>query len=183
MKHTWLVLLLVLVNACTSISTPESAVRISNVSQGLARIESSGEWKIYAEGSNFTLQVNGNCVADGKTKPCMWFAVAFDYAADADITILMCKATFSEPTDVVNPKGVITLKAREDTSAVELRGRTGRAFWQGYSIPDGDTKPNTTSVTCEHNGKSVLSYTFTIAEQPNPTVERDARKSGARPSP
>jgi hypothetical protein len=176
-------LLLVLVSACASIEKLGSAVRISNVSQGLARIESSGEWKIYAEGSNFKHEVNGNCVADGKTTPCMWFAVAFDYSADADIAVLTCKGTFSEPTDVVTPKEVIALKAREHTSEVELRGRTGRAFWQGYSIADGDTKPNTTSVTCEHNGKSVLSYEFTITEQPNPTVERDARKSGARSSP
>ncbi len=183
MKYTWLALLLVLVNACTSLSTPEPAVRIFNVTQGLARIESSGEWKIYAEGSNFKLQVNGNCVADGKTKPCMWFAVAFEYSADADITILTCKGTFSEPIDVVTPKGFIALKARENPSAIELRGRIGRAFWLGYGIPDGDTKPNTTSVACEYNGKSVLRYAFTITEQPNPTVKGDGRKSGARPSP
>ena len=43
--------------------------------------------------------------ADGETKPCMWYAVAFEFAADADITLLSCKATFSEPTnDVVGTR-------------------------------------------------------------------------------
>ena len=99
MKLPLLAILFVLISACAT-----RPVKIFNVSQGLAR-ESNGKMTIYAEGNNFVYHVNGNCVADGETKPCMWYAVAFEFAADADITLLSCKATFSEPTnDVVGTR-------------------------------------------------------------------------------
>jgi len=183
MRDAWPVMLLVLISACASVPAPGPTVKVYNVRQGLARVEADGEWKIYAAGDNFLHQVNGNCVAAGKTTPCMWFGVAFEFSADADSAVLTCKATFSEPTDVVTPREVVAAKTSQNTLTVELRGRTGKVFWQGYNIADGTTKPNTTSVICEHGGKEVLRYAFTITEQPNPSVEPAARKSGARGSP
>jgi hypothetical protein len=171
----------VLISACASPPTPGPGVRVYNLTQGLARVDASGEWTIYAEGKEFLHQANGDCMADGKSTPCMWIGVAFEFAAEAETTVLTCKGTFSEPTDIVTAREVVARKAREHASTVELRGRTGKVFWQGYNIADGSTNPNTTLVICEHNGKEVLRYAFTIAEQPNTTVEGDARKNGARP--
>jgi hypothetical protein len=113
----------------------------------------------------------------------MWFGVAFEYATNTDKTVLSCKATFSEPTDVVTPREVVATKVSEDASKIELHGRNGKVFWQGFTIADGNTKPHTTAVICGHGAREVLRYAFTITEQPNSTVETDARKSGARGSP
>jgi hypothetical protein len=183
MRRTLPPLLLALISACASVPDSDSAVKVYNLRQGLARVDASGNWQIYAEGNNFLHQVNGSCVANGKATPCMWFAVAFEFSASAETTVLSCKGSFSEPTDVVTPKEVVAQQATENTGTIELQGSSGKVFWQGYSIADGNTKPHTTSVICRHAGKEVLRYAFTITEQPNSTVETDARKSGARGSP
>jgi len=182
MRRAWVTLLIAL-SACATAPDSGAPVKVYNLRQGLARVDASGNWQIYSEGSDFLHQVNGTCVANGKATPCMWFAVAFEFAASAETTTLSCKGSFSEPTDVVTPKEVVALQATENTSTVELEGRSGKVFWQGYSIADGNTTPHTTSVVCHHAGKEVLRYAFTITEQPNSTVETDARKSGARGSP
>jgi hypothetical protein len=158
-----LAILSVLISACASAPTPRPAVKVYNLHQGLARLEANGQWRIYAEGNNFLHRVNGNCLVAGKTTPCMWFGVAFEFSAEAETTVLTCKATFSEPTDVVTPKEVVAVKTRHSTQTLELRGRTGKVFWQGYNIADG-TPTNTTSVACEHEGEEVLHYAFTITE-------------------
>ena len=151
-----------LISACAS-APPRPTVRVYDLHQGLARLEANGEWSIYAEGSSFLHQVNGNCPVADKITPCMWFGVAFQFSSDAETTVLTCNATFSQPTDVVTPREVVAVKTRHSTQTLELRGRAGKVFWQGYNIADG-TPSNTTSVVCEHEGKEVLRYAFTISE-------------------
>jgi hypothetical protein len=160
MKPTLLVILLVLVTGCGPKTS--STVKIHGVRQGLAR-ESNGKWTIYEEGDHLAYQVNGQCVADGKTVPCMWYAVAFEYEADGDVTPLTCKSKLSRPTDIVTPKETVARQATEVAGAVELRGRSGKMVWPGYSTGD-DPAAITTTTDCTLNGKSVLNYSTTITE-------------------
>lgn len=176
-------LLIALISACASLSDSERPMNVYNLRQGLARVGASGEWQIYAEGSDLTYQVNGSCVANSNPTPCMWFAATFEFSAIDETTVLSCKGSFSEPTSVVTPKDVVAFQSMENTWTIELHGRSGKVFWQGYSVADGNTKPHTTSVLCYHVGKEVLRYAFTITEQPNSTVETNARKNGAHDSP
>ena len=162
MMRFLLPILLVLVAGCGPKTS--SSVKIHDVKQGLAR-ESNGEWTIYEEGNNLTHRVNGECVADGTTVPCMWYAVAFEYEANGDVTPLACKAKFSEPTDVLTPKETVARQATESSGTMELRGRSGKMVLPGYSIADGNTTPSTTTIDCTLNGKSVLNYSMTITEK------------------
>jgi len=164
----WLLVPLALISACASLPPPEQPVKIYNLRQGLARLEPNLEWTIYAEGDNFPHRVNGTCIVAGSPTPCMQFGVAFEFSAQAETTVLTCRASFSRPTDVVTPKEVLATKTNTQASTAELRGRSGKVFWQGYNVADGTAGPNTTSVTCEHEGKEVLRYAFTITEQPEP---------------
>jgi len=165
MHRTWPAILLALISACTSVPQTESTVKVYNLRQGLLRLQADGQWSIYAEGDNFLHQDNGTCLAAGKTTPCMWFGVAFEFSANAETTNLTCNATFSEPTDVITPREVLAVKARRDISTLELRGRSGKVFWQGYNVADGTVNPNRIAVVCEHEGREILRYAFTITEQ------------------
>lgn len=149
------------------------------VSPGL---DAAGKWTIYEEGDALVLRTNGSCVAVGRTQPCMWYAVAFDFIAASEKTALQCTSRASEPIDNVTPGKMLAEQTREFTYAAELSGLVGRVVWPGYSIADGKPSSITMRTTCEHNGTKVLTFEFTITEPPDSTAARDARNSGARPS-
>lgn len=171
MKSVWLISLILMVSACTGVETSEPPVKVFNLSQGLARQDSNGKWEIYEEGSHFVFQTNGQCIANGESKPCMWHAVSFEYTAAAEATGLECSAVFSAPIDVVDPEAIRARKTKKHTFTTELRGLTGKVFWQGYIIRDEDPLSGDTSVSCRNNGKRVLSYSYSITEQPNKPLE------------
>jgi hypothetical protein len=141
-----------------------SNVRTFNLTQGMARL-SNDEVTIYKPGDHLVFEVNGDCIVAGETKPCMRTAVAFEYEADGDRTILTCKSKFSAPTDVVNPGKIVAKDVTEASWTIELNGRKGKRVLRGYTTPDGIPKTVTTTTDCVLLGKSVLNYTSIVTEK------------------
>ena len=138
----------------------DTAFRVSNLKQGLARVGTQGKGIIYSEGTTFRITANGDCIAVGKKVPCMWFAVAFDYEANSDVTTLTCSTTFSEPVEVVDPDKH-HVKAREFSGPITLKGRTGRAFLPGYVTTDAAaSEPSSLTTVCLLEGREVLRANF-----------------------
>lgn len=135
------------------------SLRITNVSHGLAKVESPDKGTIYVEGTTLRVARNGDCVAVGKTVPCMRFAIAFDYEARSESTTLMCSSEFDKPTEVVDPSRSHG-RAREFSSPVVLRGKAGKAFWPGYVTIDDDDVPDSLTTACSFEGNEVLRVTF-----------------------
>ena len=151
--------------ACGCATTSEEApVRISNVKQGLARVESHDRGTIYAEGATLRIARNGDCVAVGKTVPCMWYAIAFDYEANSENTTLTCSTAFDEPVEVVDP-GRSHGKDREFIGEIVLQGRRGHAFWPGYVTIDDEKVPERMTMACRLEGKEVLRVGFTFVQR------------------
>jgi hypothetical protein len=171
MKLLWFISAAVTLSACAAVPDSGSSVKVFNLSQGLARQEADGKWEIYAPGNNFAYKTNGKCIAKGESKPCMWHAVSFGYSAAEQITTLECTAVFSAPTDVVDPEALRAANTKNHTFTSELHGRSGKVFWQGYIIRDENPLPRHTTVACRSNGKTVLSYSYSVTEQPNKPLE------------
>jgi hypothetical protein len=155
------------------------ALKISSFEQGLARPDGKGGWEIYEKGNDFQLVVNGVCTVAGEQKPCLRHAVSFQYESRLDSTTLTCTARFSEPSDVVDISAKRGDQVREFSGNTELKGRRGRVFWHGYTIPDGNAVPHRTSMRCVHQGIEVLTYHFTVTEQPNNSMQPTGRKRPA----
>jgi hypothetical protein len=147
------------------------ALKITKFEQGLTRPDGKGGWEIYQKGDDFKLVINGSCTAAGEQKPCMRHAVSFEYESQLESAIIRCTATFSEPTDVVDVNRRQAGQVKEVSGETELRGRQGRVFWHGYSIPDGNTRPHRTSMRCVHDQAEVLTYQFTVTEQPGSSIQ------------
>lgn len=94
---SWLTMAVLAASCATTAG--DNAFRVSNLRQGLARVESQDKGIIYSEGTTFRVATNGDCMAVGKKVPCMWFAIAFDYEAKSEVTTLTCSTVFSEPTE------------------------------------------------------------------------------------
>jgi hypothetical protein len=160
---------------CTSLSQAP-ALKITSFEQGLARPDGKGGWEIYEKGNDFQLIVNGVCTVAGEQKPCLRHAVSFQYESPLDSTTLTCTARFSEPSDVVDVNAKHGDQVKEFSGNTELRGPRGQVFWHGYTIPDGNTAPHRTSMRCVHQGIEVLTYQFTVTEQPNNSMQPTGRK-------
>ena len=170
-KTLLLLLVAATIPACAAAPSRESPVKVFNLSQGLARQDPGGNWEIYRKGNNFVYENNGKCIAKGESKPCMWHAVAFEYSAAEEVTTLECTATFSSPTDVVDPEALRAANTKNHTFSSVLHGRSGKVFWQGYIIRDERPLSRHTTVACRSNGKTVVSYSYSVTEQPNKPLE------------
>jgi len=135
-----------LLGGCATTETQQVPLRISKITQGLARVDSQDKGHIYSEGTTFRYAPNGQCVEAGNTVPCMWFAVAFEYQAASEVTNLSCTMKFTEPV-------------REFSAPFTLRGKTGKVFWPGY-VTEGSAEPVRTTTVCMLEGKEVLKVDF-----------------------
>jgi len=90
----------------------------------------------------------------------MWFAIAFDYEASAEVTNLICTTKFSSPTDVVDPTRIHGKDLREFSGPIALNGKTGKAFWPGYVVTDEKPETVRSTTACSFDGKEVLKVDF-----------------------
>ena len=143
--------------ATTDVDAP---IRISNLKQGLARVESQDRGTIYSEGASFRIERNGDCIVATKTVPCMWWAIAFDYEAKPETTTLTCLAAFDAPVTIVDVKER-RADVREFSGQMTLNGTRGHAFWPGYvTIEDDTSDVDRLMMTCQLEGSTVLQVRF-----------------------
>jgi hypothetical protein len=149
--------------AVAGCATPadDAPFRISNVRQGLARVESLDRGAIYAEGTTFRVVPNDECPAAGKIAPCMWFAVAFDYESSSEVTTLACATAFDKPTEVVDVDKSLG-RRRGVSGPITLKGKSGTAFWPAYLTTDDQERPGRLTTRCLLEGREVLRISFTF---------------------
>ena len=130
------------------------------------RQDESGRWRVYREGADLRLQVNGSCVVAGESKPCMQHGVEIEYESPTDSTRLECVATFNNSMQVVTPSAIEAPATREFAFSLELKGQRGRESYPGYTIPNGKPSTDRTTIRCHLAGRQVLEYTSSVTEAP-----------------
>lgn len=178
MRPSLIIFLCLLGTGCASISKAP-ALKITNFEQGLTRPDGKGGWEIYEKGNDFRFVINGSCTVAGEQQPCMRHAVSFEYESQLESTTISCTARFSEPSDLVDINRKHGDQVREFSGDTELKERSGRVFWHGYTTPDGNTVPHRTAMRCVHEGVEVLTYQFTVTEQPSNSMQPTGRKQPA----
>jgi hypothetical protein len=125
----------------------------------------SGGWEVYEEGSRFQVAQNGACVVDSRPSSCMWFGIAFDYAAPAPDTTLKCTWTSREPVISVTPTKVVERNVTEERADLVLPGRSGHESRPGYiELPWlGESH---LKYECSYRDARVLSVEFELDGKP-----------------
>ncbi|MGH8108497.1 MAG: hypothetical protein ACREO1_07255 [Arenimonas sp.] len=151
------------------ISTPSSAIEITNFKSGLACTNS----KLTKDGTGWicqpTIEVlvtdQGRCVYNGKTNFCTWVGYEFDFKAEKELTKIQCNTTFSKPLSLGNPENVTDEEVTSQDYELELKGKSGHFYNPQYFI--FDTRPNhnlplAVATTCKVSDKVVFQYHFNI---------------------
>lgn len=163
MKNIALSICMLLCCACSKDASDPPALRISDLSIGLMREVSQGEWRIYSPGDTFPLVPNGPCVVAEKAQNCMWYGFEFDYASNSAGQVLLCEAKFNKPTDMVNASRVESSDEADAKFEIELPRKEGHYSQSAYVFrnPDDAPTPWSADVSCNHNGKELIRFTFT----------------------
>ena len=149
--------------ACSRGADNAANVSVSNLTVGLMREDSNGEWSVYQPGNSFPLVPNGPCVVAEKAQTCMWYGFEFDYASSSTDQILMCHARFNKPTDMVTAERIEKDDTADATFAIPLRGREGHYSQSAYVFrnPDDAPTPWSAEISCKHDNTEVVRFTFT----------------------
>jgi hypothetical protein len=163
MRTTVPILCALLACACSSGANKGASVGVSNLTVGLMRQDRNGEWNVYAPGYKFPLVPNGPCVVAEKTQSCMWYGFEFDYTSSSSNELLMCKAKFNKPTDMVTADRIEKDNTADATFAIPLRDREGHYSQSAHVFrnPDDAPIPWSAEISCKHNDIEVIRFTFT----------------------
>jgi len=133
---------------------------------GLMRQTTDDAWHVYARGNSFTLEPNGSCAVEGRSQPCMWYGIEFDYSPSSARTRLVCTERFSKQTDVVSPDRSDTSKSETASYEVRLKGDGHVALPSAvFREPNDSPAPWKADVVCSHEGRELLRYTFTALHE------------------
>jgi hypothetical protein len=127
------ILFALLACACSSGANKGASVAVSNLTVGLMRQDRNGEWTVYAPGYEFPNE------------------------------LLMCKAKFNKPTDMVTADQIEKNNTADATFAIPLRGREGHYSQSAHVFrnPDDAPTPWSAEISCKHNDIEVIRFTFT----------------------
>lgn len=71
-------------------SSIASGFEIKSFRQGLVKFDENKKAHIYQEGDKFDYKESGVCIVAGLKKPCLWYAIEFDYKSPEEITAFEC---------------------------------------------------------------------------------------------
>jgi hypothetical protein len=167
MRYFVLLLIVISSAACSRNEEASATVRVSNLNIGLMRQDGAGKWRIYSPGNRFPLISNGPCVVAKKPQTCMWYGFEFDYTTSTAREILMCRAKFNKPTDMITAEKVEAPDADDATFAIPLLEHAGH-YAQSANVfpkPDDTSAPWTVDISCKHNAREVIHFTFTALHE------------------
>jgi hypothetical protein len=148
-------------------SAPDAPVSISNLTVGLMRQESNGEWHVYSRGHTFRLVPNGECEVARKTQPCMTYGFEFDYRSQSSDPVLRCEARFNKPTDMFSSEKVESNDVADAQFILPLTGREGH-YSQVASVfrqPGDSLDPWRVAIACRHETRELIRFTFTALHE------------------
>lgn len=149
--------------ACSGGGSEIVHVEVSDLTVGLMREDSDGEWRIYLPGRTFPLVPNGPCVVAERAQTCMWYGFEFDYSASAPNQVLLCEARFNKPTDMVAVDRIESTDVADATFAIPLQDLNGHYSQAAHVFrnPDDAPIPWSAEISCKHNSKELIRFTFT----------------------
>jgi hypothetical protein len=141
-------------------STADELV-ITNVQAGLMR-RAGPDWYVYEPGGDFQYKSNGECVANGVQKPCLWYGYTFSYVAPKAGTELDCTVVRSRPQNMVSPRGEHGVKT-DASFELRLPNKSGRFESVGYQTPKNELPGKAASKTvCTYKGHTVFEHEFGV---------------------
>ena len=160
---TWMIgLAVATLSGCASQAPPTSdGLVVMNFKEGLMR-NAGSSWEVHEPGQNFKYKHNGNCVANGVERRCMWHGFTFDYVAAKEKTELSCVQTRNRPQHLVNPGAEIGVK-KDSEFKMLLPAKKGFYEGVGYQTPRNEL-PGTASLktVCSYGGRVVFESNFAV---------------------
>lgn len=151
----------ILISSHSTMATEEKEgvgeVKISGFRAGLVEFDSNQNPRIYKEGDTFPFEVNGMCVAVGKTYPCQWKGFEFDYESPYEKTTFNCVSFSDRAQDFVYPDRLVAKKSNASTWGFSVEGRSGHYIRPQYTIRLTGKPMNTISI-CYHKGVEVFRW-------------------------
>jgi hypothetical protein len=148
--------------SCAS-NVPKTAdeLTITNVKAGLMH-NVDGVWEVYEQGELFQYKSNGECVANGVHKPCMWYGTTFDYVASRAGQELECVRARNRPQHQVNPREELGVSSGEKF-LLRLPKAKGTYVGVGYQTPKNEL-PGTAAqrTVCSFDGRIVFEVNFAV---------------------
>lgn len=137
------------------------AIEVTDFKFGLVcpNAESNVGWVCH-EAKDIPITGQGQCIFDGKRKPCTWYGFSFNYTDARASDVFQCTLTSSKPTTLGNPAGVIS-KGTSGKYEFKVPEGSGKFFNPQYSV--FVIERNSKEVLQEHtecsvNGKSAFSF-------------------------
>lgn len=159
----FMMLFIIPLASCSSTTNTLEKFKVSNFRQGLVDVSGRSS-KIYAEGDRFPYEINGSCVSNSITKPCMWHGFEFFYESPSYISKIYCKTKSTTSLNQVYPGAVIAKNVTEFEWGFVLKGKKGQYLRPQYSIspPSTDKQPLTYLSQCYFNDEEIFNYEFTV---------------------
>jgi hypothetical protein len=161
LSNSIVVLVIVLGGCATKVSAPVQEFVIANFKQGLMR-DNGAQWEVFESGTNFNYRHNGECVANGVRRSCMWHGYTFDYDAPKARTELSCVRTLNRPQHLVNPRQQLGVSSGSEFK-LELPNKRGFFYAPGYQTPKNEL-PGVVAqkIVCSYGGKVVFENSFAV---------------------
>lgn len=142
-----------------------NALEISNFKSGLTCSDGEKPTDVCFETEDVYVTGQGNCVWNGKIKPCTWYGFSFDYKKAEPGTELVCKAIYSKNIVGGNPKEVLNNGAMSEEFKIKLNEESGHYFnpqyylFSGYASSIFDSSVRS-EISCSFKEKKVFEYTI-----------------------
>jgi hypothetical protein len=97
----------------------------------------------------------------------MWYGFEFDYTSSTAEEILMCRAKFNKPTDLMTAEKLEAADSDDATFAIPLFEHVGHYAQSAnvYRKPDDTSAPWTVEISCMHNTQEVIHFSFTALHE------------------
>lgn len=145
--------------------TEARAFRVLSFKQGEMH-QVDGQWSIRREAQTLTYGVNGTCVFNQESMPCMWYGYILEYDSAGRDVELSCSGHQDAPANFGNPGGLIARNVRAFSYVVPLKGNERLFINPQYTAPAGEDRIVRAVTRCSVDGVQVLQFKQTLLIPP-----------------